>query len=51
VKSGYPSIADIQDAYHSYTKMKSTIINYASVEESLAADDWFREGKGAVRYG
>lgn len=39
------------DAYHAYTTMKSTIINYASPEESLAADDWFREDGGSVRYG
>ncbi|KAI1767188.1 aldehyde dehydrogenase [Hypoxylon sp. FL1150] len=39
------------DAYHAYTTIKSTIINYASTEESLAADDWFREGAGSVRYG
>lgn len=39
------------DAYHSYTKVKSTIINYATTEESLASEDWFREGTGAVRYG
>lgn len=39
------------DAYHAYTTIKSTIINYASTEESLAADDWFRDGAGAVRYG
>ncbi|KAJ4411681.1 hypothetical protein N0V82_008956 [Gnomoniopsis sp. IMI 355080] len=39
------------DAFNEYTMMKSTIINYASVEESLAADDWFREGGGNVRYG
>lgn len=39
------------DAYHEYTMMKSTIINFASPEESLAADDWFREGAGSVRYG
>lgn len=39
------------DAYNEYTMMKSTIINYASAEESLAADDWFREGQGNVRYG
>ncbi|KUI62395.1 NAD/NADP-dependent betaine aldehyde dehydrogenase [Cytospora mali] len=39
------------DAYHAYSTMKSTIINYASIEESLAADDWFREGGGSVRYG
>ncbi len=39
------------EAYHAYTTMKSTIINYASTEESLAADDWFREGTDNVRYG
>ncbi|KAI9150806.1 Aldehyde dehydrogenase domain [Paramyrothecium foliicola] len=39
------------DAYHSYTKTKSTIMNFAAPEESLAADDWFREGSGNVRYG
>lgn len=41
------------EAYHAYTTAKSTIINYASTEESLAADDWFRDGDavGAVRYG
>lgn len=39
------------DAYHAYTTTKSTIINYASTEESLATDDWFREGDGSVRYG
>lgn len=39
------------DAYNEYTTMKSTIINYATAEESLAADDWFKEGNGNVRYG
>lgn len=39
------------EAYHEYTTMKSTIINYASTEESLESDDWFREGGGNVRYG
>lgn len=39
------------DAYNEYTTMKSTIINYAAPEESLATDDWFKEGAGAVRYG
>ncbi len=39
------------DAYHAYTTAKSTIVNYASVEESLESDDWFREGAGEVRYG
>ncbi|CAJ2505825.1 Uu.00g132190.m01.CDS01 [Anthostomella pinea] len=39
------------DAYHAYTTTKSTIISYASTEEALASDDWFREGAGNVRYG
>jgi acyl-CoA reductase-like NAD-dependent aldehyde dehydrogenase len=39
------------DAYHAYTTTKSTIINYASTEEALASEDWFREGSGQVRYG
>lgn len=39
------------EAYNEYTMMKSTIINFASPEESLATDDWFREGGGNVRYG
>ncbi|KXH59708.1 aldehyde dehydrogenase [Colletotrichum nymphaeae SA-01] len=39
------------DAYQAYTTTKSTIISYASPEEALAADDWFREGAGDVRYG
>lgn len=43
------------DAYRAYTKIKSTVINYADVSESLATEDWFRdtEGGGAaeVRYG
>lgn len=39
------------DAYHAYTSTKSTIINYATAEEGLASDDWFREGAGEVRYG
>lgn len=39
------------DAYNEYTTMKSTIINYATAEESLASEDWFKEGSGDVRYG
>ncbi|KAF2645184.1 aldehyde dehydrogenase-like protein [Massarina eburnea CBS 473.64] len=39
------------DAYRAYTTTKSTIINYATPEEILATDDWFREGAGEVRYG
>jgi acyl-CoA reductase-like NAD-dependent aldehyde dehydrogenase len=39
------------DAYNAYTTSKSTIINYATAEEGLLSDDWFREGTGEVRYG
>ncbi|KAI4623855.1 hypothetical protein J4E80_003667 [Alternaria sp. BMP 0032] len=39
------------DAYNAYTTSKSTIINYATADEGLASDDWFREGAGEVRYG
>ncbi|KAL6710355.1 hypothetical protein ACN47E_009301 [Coniothyrium glycines] len=39
------------DAYNAYTTTKSTIINYATAQEGLASDDWFREGSGEVRYG
>ena len=39
------------EAYHAYTTTKSTIMNFASPEESLAADDWFGEGSKKVRYG
>lgn len=39
------------DAYHAYTTTKSVIINYASPEESLRSDDWFREDGEKVRYG
>lgn len=39
------------EAYHAYTTMKSTIINYASTDENLASEDWFKEDAGAVRYG
>lgn len=38
-------------AYEAYTSTKSTIINYATPEESLAGDDWFHMGSGPVRYG
>ncbi|KAM3424717.1 hypothetical protein BST61_g6704 [Cercospora zeina] len=37
-------------AYHAYTTMKSTIINYAD-EQEAAGEDWFREGTEQVRYG
>ncbi|KAI1125567.1 aldehyde dehydrogenase [Nemania abortiva] len=39
------------EAYQAYTTAKSTIINYASTEEALTTDDWFRGTPGAVRYG
>lgn len=39
------------DAYHAYTTMKSTVINFATADEGMATDDWFREGAGNVRYG
>ncbi|KAI3324211.1 aldehyde dehydrogenase [Xylariaceae sp. AK1471] len=39
------------EAYQAYTTAKSTIISYASTEEALATDDWFRETPGNVRYG
>jgi acyl-CoA reductase-like NAD-dependent aldehyde dehydrogenase len=39
------------EAYHAYTSTKSTIINYASTEEALETEDWFRESAGSVRYG
>ncbi|KAJ5855399.1 uncharacterized protein N7529_009343 [Penicillium soppii] len=39
------------EAYHAYTTTKSTIMNFASTEESLAADDWFGDGSKSVRYG
>ncbi|PNS14544.1 Aldehyde dehydrogenase [Sphaceloma murrayae] len=39
------------EAYHAYTTMKSTIINYASVEEAKATEDWFGEASKDVRYG
>ncbi|KAJ3580375.1 hypothetical protein NPX13_g187 [Xylaria arbuscula] len=39
------------EAYQAYTTAKSTIISYASTEESLVSADWFRESAGVVRYG
>ena len=39
------------EAYHAYTTTKSTVVNYASAEESLAADDWFGQESKGVRYG
>ncbi|KKA29233.1 hypothetical protein TD95_002049 [Thielaviopsis punctulata] len=40
-----------RDAYYAYTKMKSTIINYAASEDIVAGEDWFREDAAEVRYG
>ncbi|OAA51828.1 betaine aldehyde dehydrogenase [Metarhizium rileyi] len=39
------------DAYQDYTTTKSVIMNFASADEMLAQDDWFKEGAGHVRYG
>ncbi|KAJ5902047.1 hypothetical protein N7495_002575 [Penicillium taxi] len=39
------------EALHAYTRMKSTIINYATPDESLATDDWFGLAPIHVRYG
>ncbi|KAJ3466419.1 hypothetical protein MRS44_003983 [Fusarium solani] len=38
-------------AYHAYTTMKSTIINYASSEEARELEDWFGGEDRQVRYG
>ena len=40
-----------KDAYYAYTTTKSTIISYATTEEGIKNDDWFRDGTGEVRYG
>ncbi|KAI7088811.1 aldehyde dehydrogenase [Hortaea werneckii] len=39
------------DAYHAYTTTRSIIMNYATAEQSIQTEDWFKEGDGAVRYG
>ncbi|KAJ5715542.1 Aldehyde dehydrogenase C-terminal [Penicillium malachiteum] len=39
------------DSYHAYSMTKSTIVNFATSDESLAQDDWFSEGSRNVRYG
>ncbi|CAI6332606.1 unnamed protein product [Periconia digitata] len=39
------------DALRAYMKVKSTVVNFASVEECLQGEDWFRDGAGEVRYG
>ncbi|KAF4991629.1 hypothetical protein FDECE_13977 [Fusarium decemcellulare] len=39
------------DAYNSYTKIKSTVINYASSEEAKELEDWFGAQDKQVRYG
>jgi hypothetical protein len=42
--------ADETDAYNAYTKMKSTIINYETVANSIRNDDWFGEDSSNTRY-
>ena len=42
---------DEADAYHAYTTIKSTIINYATTEQFLATEDWFAEKPESARYG
>ncbi|KAI6824995.1 aldehyde dehydrogenase [Hortaea werneckii] len=39
------------DAYHAYTTTRSIIMNYATAEQSIETENWFKEGDGAVRYG
>lgn len=49
------------DAYRAYTKVRSTVVNFASVDEALEGEDWFRDADadadadggavGEVRYG
>jgi acyl-CoA reductase-like NAD-dependent aldehyde dehydrogenase len=39
------------DAYHAYTKTKSTIMNFATSEETLETEDWFASASKDVRYG
>jgi hypothetical protein len=49
-----PSLNCIPDTQNAFaiidSQSKSTIVNIASVEESLDADDWF-SAAGATRYG
>ncbi|KAL2887359.1 Betaine aldehyde dehydrogenase 2, mitochondrial [Ceratocystis lukuohia] len=40
-----------KEAYYAYTRMKSTVINFASAENMLATEDWFREDLPPVQYG
>ncbi|KKF92740.1 putative aldehyde dehydrogenase AldA [Ceratocystis platani] len=40
-----------KEAYYAYTRMKSTVMNYASAESMLATEDWFRDDAAPVRYG
>ncbi|GAA5988249.1 hypothetical protein JCM11641_002100 [Rhodosporidiobolus odoratus] len=40
-----------REAFHSYTQAKSIIQNFATEEESLINDDWFRKDDREVRYG
>jgi acyl-CoA reductase-like NAD-dependent aldehyde dehydrogenase len=51
IKSSGVGSENGMDAYNAYTTTKSTIVNYATAEDGLASDDWFREGGGDVRYG
>ncbi|KAL8281121.1 hypothetical protein RQP46_006479 [Phenoliferia psychrophenolica] len=39
------------EAFHSYSKTKSVIVNYAPEEESRAMDDWFNDAGVEARYG
>ncbi|GAA5920098.1 hypothetical protein JCM6882_004379 [Rhodosporidiobolus microsporus] len=39
------------EAWKAYTQAKSVVVNTATEEESLLADDWFREEEREVRYG
>ncbi|KAK5113985.1 hypothetical protein LTR62_003108 [Meristemomyces frigidus] len=39
------------EAYHAYTTVKSTILNYASTNQALNSEDWFGEEVESVRYG
>ena len=39
------------DAFHAYTTTKSTIMNFATAEESLETEDWFASAPTNVRYG
>jgi hypothetical protein len=54
VQRGYQVATELTrdiDAYYANTTSKSTIINYASTEESTQNEDWFRDSAREVRYG